>query len=412
MNLAEALEKAWPHALWGLVRGAGERAWSKGLRLYLVGGAVRDLLLGRPSLDLDLVVEGDALALLPDLGWQGRLRRFPTFGTAKLVGEGWSLDLASARRESYPRPGALPRVGPGTLQDDLFRRDFAINALAVDLSPPSLGGLVDPFGGRQDLDKGLIRVLHERSFQDDATRILRAVKYAARFDFRMEARTRRFILRDKGYLETISGERLRRELVLILEEDMPEGALALAGRLGILGEISPGLKGDGWLGRKFSLARRQGWASPEVYLALLAYRMAPGEARAFLSRLHFPRAQARAIEDIQALKEQEKALTPRRLDTHQVCRLLAGYSGPAVQALALASPEAGIRRRARLFWEEWRYVKCSLGGDDLLLMGVKAGPKLGEYLRRLLEARLDGKVKDRAGEEELVLRWLSSGSAR
>lgn len=412
MNLAQALEKAWPHALWGLVRGAGEVAWRKGLRLYLVGGAVRDLLLGGPSLDLDLVVEGDALALLPDLGWQGRLRRFPTFGTAKLLGEGWSLDLASARKESYPRPGALPRVGPGTLQDDLFRRDFAINALAVDLSPPSLGGLVDPFGGRHDLEKGLVRVLHERSFQDDATRILRAIKYAARFDFRMEARTRRFILRDKGYLETISGERLRREMVLILGEDRPEGALALAGRLGILGEISPGLKGDGWLGRKFSLARRQGWASPEVYLALLAYRMAPEEARAFLSHLHFPRTQARAIEDIQALKEQEKALAPPRLATYQVCRLLAGYSGPAVQALALASPEARIRRRARLFWEELRYVKCSLGGEDLLGMGVEAGPRVGEYLRRLLEARLDGLVKDRAGELALALRWLISGSAR
>ena len=412
MNLAQALEKAWPLALWGLARGAGEVAWSKGLRLYLVGGAVRDLLLGRPSLDLDLVVEGDALALLPDLGWQGRLRRFPTFGTAKLLGEGWSLDLASARRESYPQPGALPRVGPGTLQDDLFRRDFAINALAVDLSPPSLGGLVDPFGGRQDLEKGLIRVLHERSFQDDATRILRAIKYAARFGFRLEARTRKLILRDKGYLETISGERLRRELVLILEEDMPERALALAGRLGIMGEISPGLAGDGWLGRKFSLARRQVWASPEVYLALLAYRMAPEEARAFLSRLHFPRAQARAIEDIQALKAQEKVLAPPRLAPYQVCRLLAGYSGPAVQALALASPEARIRRRARLFWEEWRYVKCSLGGEDLLGMGVEAGPRVGEYLRRLLEARLDGVVGDRAGEEELVLRWLSSGSAR
>jgi len=179
-----------------------------------------------------------------------------------------------------------------------------------------------------------------------------------------------------------------------------------------MGEISPGLAGDGWMGRKFSLARRQVWASPEVYLALLAYRMAPEEARAFLSRLHFPRAQARAIEDIQALKAQEKVLAPPRLAPYQVCRLLAGYSGPAVQALALASPEARIRRRARLFWEEWRYVKCSLGGEDLLGMGVEAGPRVGEYLRRLLEARLDGVVGDRAGEEELVLRWLSSGSAR
>src|SRR3989304_1183911 len=273
MNLAQVLEKAWPPALRGL--GGG-----KGLRLYLVGGAVRDLLLERPSLDLDLVVEGDALALLPDLGWQGRLRRFPPFGTAKLMGEGWSLDLASARKESYPQPGALPRGGPGTLQDDLFRRAFAINALAVDLSPPSLGGLVDPFGGRQDLEKGLIHVLHERSFQDDATRILRAVKYAARFGFRLEARTRKLILRDKGYLETISGERLRREVVLILEEDMPERALALAGRLGIMGEISPGLAGGGWAGGEVSLARRQVWASPEVYLALLAYLVAAGGRRA------------------------------------------------------------------------------------------------------------------------------------
>jgi len=412
MNLAQEVKKALPDALWGLVRGGGEAAWRKGLKLYLVGGAVRDLLLGRPSLDLDLVVEGDALALLADLGWQGRILRFPAFGTAKLLGEGWRLDLASARKESYPRPGALPRVAPGSLQDDLFRRDFAVNALAVDLSPSGLGTLVDPFGGREDLEKGLIRVLHEGSFRDDATRIFRAVKYAARFHFHLEARTRRLILRDRRYLETISGERLRRELVLTLEEETPEKALALADGLGVLEGVSPGLKADVWLTRKFSTARRRGWASPEVYLALIAYRMAAEDGEKLLSHLHFPRAQARAVEDIQALKAHEPALAQPRLARHEVYCLLEGYSVAAVQALALASAEASVRRRAHLFLEKLRYVKCSLGGEDLMGMGVKAGPKMGEYLRRLQEARLDGLVQDRAGELALALRWLTSGSAR
>src|SRR3972149_4491725 len=231
MEILSFLEKKWPPRLWDLVKGAGEAAWGRGMALFLVGGAVRDVLLGRPSLDLDLVAEGSALELLSSLGWEGA-RTYPRFGTAKLEGKGWTLDLASARREVYPRPGALPRVTQGSLNEDLWRRDFTINAMAVALAPPSLGELVDPFDGRADLEAGLLRVLHPKSFQAEATRMLRGVRYAGRFGFRLEGETERLLRRDLAHLDAISGGRLRRELGHILREGEPERALALGGELG------------------------------------------------------------------------------------------------------------------------------------------------------------------------------------
>src|SRR3990170_3534021 len=194
-KLTAALTTAGREALGALTRAA--RASS--LALYAVGGSVRDLLLTRPTLDLDLTLEGDATALARTV--TGDIADFrctvhPAFRTATLKGAGFRIDVASARAETYERPGALPTVRPGPLRDDLFRRDFTVNALALTLTGDLPGGLIDPFHGEADLEAGLLRVLNQASFRDDATRILRGARYEARLAFRFEPQTLRWLRRD------------------------------------------------------------------------------------------------------------------------------------------------------------------------------------------------------------------------
>ena len=202
-----------------------------------MGGPVRDLLLGRPAVDLDLVMEGDAATLAFEVAKElaGEVVSYRQFGTATVKVDQQRLDLVTARRETYLRPGALPKVTPSAIEDDLHRRDFTINAMAIRLSKPSPGQLLDPTGGMEDLERGLIRALHRGSFRDDATRILRAIRYGARLDFCLESDTKEWLLHalEEGILATVSANRLRREVGLILRGDRPVAILRQAGELGV-----------------------------------------------------------------------------------------------------------------------------------------------------------------------------------
>jgi tRNA nucleotidyltransferase (CCA-adding enzyme) len=189
---------------------------------WLVGGAVRDLLLGAGSVDLDVAIEGDARSVARELASRldGEAREHERFGTATVRAGGLTVDLASTRRETYPQPGALPEVAEASLDEDLARRDFTVNAIAASLAADRVGELRDPHGGRADLDAGVIRVLHPRSFADDPTRLLRAVRYESRLGFRMDPETER-LAREAiaaGALSTVSGARIRDELLDLLGE--------------------------------------------------------------------------------------------------------------------------------------------------------------------------------------------------
>ena len=171
--------------LWALITRLADLAADRASPLYIVGGRVRDLLLERPAADLDLVVEGDALELVRALALDqgGEAIVHPRFGTATYRNGTLRFDLATARTETYPRPGVLPDVRPSPIEEDLARRDFTVNAMALRLSPPDAGTLLDRFGSRQDVEDGLIRVLHDDSFIDDPTRIMRAIRYEQRLGF-------------------------------------------------------------------------------------------------------------------------------------------------------------------------------------------------------------------------------------
>lgn len=406
INLSSQIQEYLPQQLLELVNIAAQKTTRLGQRLYLVGGVVRDLLLGRPIFDLDLVVEGDALKLAEELArvTQERLTTHRHFGTAKLSYKDFSIDITTARRETYAKPGALPTVQPGTITDDLFRRDFSINAMAICLNRERYGELIDPYNGKHDLDHRLIRVLHERSFIDDATRILRALRYEQRLGFTLESRTLQLLQRDIPMLDTISNERVRYDLELILKEEMPEQILKRAHQLGVLQKIYPSLKGNGWLAKKFQEARQLIRKSPPLplYLSLLVYSLTETETEQFISRINPPKKLARALHDTLHLKKYLLELTEPSLKPSQIYLLLCEYTPTAIQANAIASDSSLIRQRLKLFLDKLRYVKPLLNGEDLKRIGIPGGPQLGEVLKVLHEAKLNGKVKTRRDEEKLV----------
>jgi tRNA nucleotidyltransferase (CCA-adding enzyme) len=407
MNLSRQIDEYLPRPLLELANEISRQAGTLGQKVYLVGGVVRDLLLGYPNFDLDLVVEGDAVNLaqhVTETG-QARLVAHKRFGTAKLRYDDFTLDLATARKETYARPGALPAVTPGDLNDDLIRRDFSINAMAISLATDSYGELVDPYQGRIDLDHHLIRVLHSRSFTDDATRILRGVRYEQRFGFEFEAQTADLLERDIPMLDTISGDRIRHELELILKEEQPELAIKRLGELGPLARFGPSLKGDGWIAEKFAKARRlkKPTQLPSLYFCLLVYSLNEREIEQFLVRLNMPARLSRAMRDTVRLKTRLPLLNTHSLKPSQIYYLLKEHEPLAIQANAIATESSTVRRSLQLFLTKLRYVRTALDGEELSKLGISPGPEMGRVLRILHNAKLDGEVRTRADEKKLAV---------
>jgi tRNA nucleotidyltransferase (CCA-adding enzyme) len=407
MNLARQIEQYLPRHLLELVNDISRQAAEQGQMAYLVGGVVRDLLLGYPNFDLDLVVEGDAVKLAQQVAEtsQAKLLAHRRFGTAKLRYENFTLDLATAREETYARPGALPAVTPGTLKDDLIRRDFSINAMAISLAPNDYGELVDPYQGKNDLEHHLIRILHPGSFTDDATRILRGVCYEQRFDFEFEAQTAGLLKRDIPMLDTISGDRIRHELEHIFEENRPELVIERLGALGVLHRLSPSLKGDCWIAEKFDEARRLKKPAqlPSLYFCLLVYSFSKKDIEQFLARLNIPAKLSRAMRDTLRLKTSLPLLDKPSLKPSGIYCLLREYEPLAIQANAIATKSSTAHRNLQLFLTKLRYVRTALHGEELKRLGISPGPEMGKVLQVLHKAKLDGEVRTRADEEKLAL---------
>jgi len=415
INLSSKMEKQLPTELVNFMRLAGKIAHDKGQSLYLVGGVVRDLLLAKPTFDLDLVVEGDAINLAHQLAQisHGKVVTHPHFNTAKLRWDKWSVDIATARSETYAKPGALPRVKPSTIENDLSRRDFTINAMAIHLSPGHYGELLDLHGGITDLNNRFIRILHEKSFMDDATRIWRGLRYEQRLDFQLETSTLKLLKRDISMLDTISGDRIRHELELVLREESPQKALRRAEELNVLQRIHPSLKGNGWLKEVFEQAQRL--FSPHLppvglYFTLLVYHLTSEQVGELISYLKLPRLLAQTLRDTISLKIQLQLLADPELNPSGIYRLLHGYSSHAIMANYLATDSPVARQNTRLFFSKLRYVKPALTGNDLKKMGIAQGPRIKEILHRLHEARLDGKITSKREEEEIVREWKTRKS--
>ena len=313
------------------------------------------------------------------------------------------MDLATARRETYARPGALPTVTAGTIEEDLGRRDFTINAMALGLSGRHNGQLLDPSGGLDDLTKGVVRVLHRGSFVDDATRIFRAVRYEQRLGFRLESETQRRLLDalDEGMLATVSADRLRHEIELILAEDVPVRTLLRAGELGVLHSLYTPLGRAEWI-RAFDEE-----AESLTLVAALAYMMSTEGAQAFVARLNMPSAWAGAVNGMARLASDVPRLEDPDLSPSMLYRTLEGCPMASIDALVRLTMNAVLRERLIDYSENLRFVQPILRGGDLIALGVTQGPEVGEILRRIRDARLDGEARTVDEERALVLRCLA-----
>ncbi len=380
-----------------------------GVDLFLVGGTVRDLLLERPSVDLDTVAvappEGFASALAGEVG--GEVLGESQFGTSKLrVGEA-VVDLATARRETYAHPGALPAVAPGAIDEDLARRDFSINAMAVPLFAGLRGELLDPFGGELDLQRRLVRVLHPNSFADDATRILRAIRYSERLEFALEASTAELLQHHLAYLDRIKGDRVRHELERIFREERAVAMLRSMRDNGVLRAIHEGLTvDDSTLAKLGELQAGAAPGGPLVFLAAIAYSMAPAAVDGLVARLNMDGVWSRVARDAARLGGMVERLSQPDLRPSEIHALLSGLDERAVIGASIAASQPTVARRLSRYEAELRHVKSELTGDDLIALGVPQGPRVGALLRELLAARLDGSVKDAEGERQLIFKCL------
>jgi tRNA nucleotidyltransferase (CCA-adding enzyme) len=388
-----------------------------GQDVYVVGGTVRDILLGEPGFDVDLTVEGDGVrfaeALARRLG--GRVRSHDAFGTAVVEhGDAERVDVVTARRERYESPAALPVVEPGTIDDDLARRDFTINAMAASLGTDDLGRLVDPFHGRDDLDARTIRVLHDGSFVDDPTRIFRAIRYASRYGFELDDQTLELARSaiEGGLVARLTPARLRDELVLLLDE--PQAAASIRR----LGELGPGSgratheEAAALFERLRELRDEYALAIPSWRLGLAALCRGRGEdAHPRLEELALRRQDAQAIAAAvsagpRLAEELREARSPA-----DVVALVEPYPEDApLMALALAD-----RPALRDYFERLRGVRLEVDGADLAGLGLAESPRVGEVLaelrRRKLNGELDGRDSELAAARELIAQ-CSAGSTR
>ncbi|MBN2147493.1 MAG: CBS domain-containing protein [Anaerolineales bacterium] len=441
INLAERLERALPPARLALLKQVAELAHSLHSALYIVGGFVRDLILEHPSLDFDLVVEGDAIALAQRLRrrFGGRLTTHGRFGTAKwIIAEQRSdlatqlgyrgqleelpeyLDLITARTEFYTYPTALPTVERSSIKLDLHRRDFTINTLALRLDGHHYGELHDHWGGFNDLRSGQVRVLHSLSFVDDPTRILRAVRFEQRFAFEIEPRTLDLLREAVTLLLRVSGDRLRHELEHILEEERRLEMLDRLHELRVLEALHPALQWDDWLRHrigKLSDHNNHGLdllaplfnTSPKVSKRILLRRLATclwlmrltlDRQQAVLGRLKIPvnqareiRAAARLWRDLPSLGQAIPSVVVSRLED---------IPSLAIYANCLATEDSLLCQVLRNYIERWRFVSSHTTGDDLRARGLPPGPAYREILTALRNAWLDDKIHTMKEEQEML----------
>ncbi len=412
-NYSELLEKSLDAARLDLLRIVRDEATQRGLPLYIVGGSVRDLVLGRRLNDFDLTVEGDAIKLAYSLASKhgGAVTAHAKFGTAKwflpenLKTDHNTLDLISARSETYKHPAALPTVKLGSIADDLRRRDFTINALAIRLDDPHFGELRDDLDGTEDLQKGIVRVLHPRSFIDDPTRMYRAVRYEGRYGFKIAEDTLALIPEARVFVEKLSAQRIRHELDLILDESNAVSILKRLDELDLLSVIHPALTNF----NQSNLAtlksddpalqnRNSRWLLWLMYLT-------DQEIEFINERLHFTADLLKILRSASLLNANLTAVVG--LKPSQVVELLESYSHKALEVVSSAVQNEEIRNILIKYLSEWWYLKPKTTGHDLKKRGIPPGPKYTEILRRLRAAWLDGEVKSEEEEKKLLTNLLS-----
>jgi len=429
MNVSNELNRTLPKKLMGLIKVIGREADKSNLSVFLVGGVVRDLLLGAANYDLDIVVEGDAIRFIEQLACkiQGKVVRHKKFGTGTIVMERpkwlplardesgkFKIDIASAREETYEKPAALPMVKFSSLKEDLYRRDFTINAMAVNINKKNFGLFIDFFDGKKDLKKAVIRVLHDKSFIDDPTRIFRAVRFEQRFAFKIENRTRQLIARAarKDMFSLTESRRIRTELILILKEEHPEKAIFRMRELHELRFIHRALS----LRRDISvtlnkLKKRVKWyktiCAPGkktdvwlVYFMVMLEKLSHREVSEVLEKFVFTRVESLKLKSYKAFAEEtvKKISVREEMTRSGIYTLLKPLSHEEILYVMAKVRTEKAKNRIENFFINLDNVTLKTKGHDIKKEGVNPGPRYAELLRCLLREKLDGKIVTKKDE--------------
>lgn len=441
-NLSGTLEKTLPPYRLQLLLDIAQIALEHHVALYIVGGFVRDLLLGFPSLDFDLVVEGDAIQLAEAVKnkFGGRVTTHKQFGTAK-----WfldkkdrpvrkkseahttrdelpaTLDFITARREFYSEPSALPIVETGSIKLDLHRRDFTINTLALRLDGRHYGKLYDFWGGYSDIRQGLVRVLHSLSFVDDPTRMLRAVRYEQRYGFRIGERTLQLLLEARDLLNRVSGDRIRHEIDNIIEEFRCIEMFNRLDELGLLKSIHPELNWDDWLQEKIRALDLPGsvWnvgysvksISVRIILVYTLWFMRQpwSQAEPITKRLRLPKTIKTIVRDACQLWEAQPRLAAGK--PSQVTDRLEEVHRLAIYAVYACTDSSLVRETLHTFICKWTKVKPTVTGHDLRDLNLRPGPRFSTILKLLKNAWLDGEISSKEEETELLEKLIKNDNA-
>jgi tRNA nucleotidyltransferase (CCA-adding enzyme) len=428
-SIAGIINKRLAPKVIALLRSLGAIGDQLGLNVYAVGGFVRDLLLGIENLDMDVTVEGDGIFFAECFAATCgcRVRSHPTFGTAVVIlSDGSKIDVASTRLEYYESPGVLPTVERSSLRHDLYRRDFTINTLAFCINNNRFGLMTDYFGGWQDIRKRTVRVLHNLSFVEDPTRVFRAIRFEQRLEFVIAPHTEN-LLRSTvrmGVVSKVSGRRLLNELVLILMEKEPLGAIERMAGLGLLPSIHPNLKFAPETGRVVHETAQvltwfrllylddpcQQW---QVYLLALCDGLRHEEFEDACRRLAVPgRVISRVFGQRRHALGMLEALQRRirrgpEIRNSEIYGWFRDLSLEALLYLAASANQEGVKRFVSLYLTRLRQVQCSLNGEALKSLGLLPGPEFRSIMNRLLAARLDGEICSHDEEHALAVKLIT-----
>jgi len=419
-NVGPLLNRNLPSKVASLLVQVGKIAEEKNFRVYLVGGFVRDLLLGVENFDVDLVVKDDGISfahyLVSRLG--GKITAHKRFGTAvAILPGGIKIDIATARKEFYASPAALPTVEKGSLREDLYRRDFTINAMAVRLNSKRYGELVDFFGGWRDLKERKVKVLHNRSFIEDPTRIFRAIRFQERYAFSMDKDTERLV-RDALRLKILghlSKQRIREEIIAILSEPQSKNAILRLDKLGILKSLHPKIRLSREIKKDLQmvkaifsrfapLLKEEDGKSWIIHFLILVQKLSILEVKNLCKNFGFSREQSRKIvKGRESLIEVIRRLKKSELKPSFLYRTLQGLPIEVFLFIVLKARSRLVERRVYQYLTRMRKVRIRTTGDRLKKMGYKQGPLFKKILQELLWAKLDGIVKSLSSETKFVI---------
>lgn len=422
-DLINKIMHSLPGRIQHTLRALGQAGDDLGVKVFAVGGFVRDLLLGIPNTDIDVTVEGDGILFADFFASRNgcRVKSHQKFGTATIIfPDDFKIDVASTRLEYYDSPGVLPTVERSSLKMDLYRRDFTINTLAVALSSDDFGRLIDFFFGRRDLKTKSIRVLHNLSFVEDPTRVFRAIRFEQRLGFRMAAHTEILIKNSirMNFLDKLGGRRLFNELVHIFAERDPHLAVERIAALGALHYIHRSLENIAAITLVFKesyqvltwfelLYQKQPYERWIVYLLALCTGLSTDEfietcVRLAIGQKFVERFCEARIEGVKALETISRSSRgrARSLLPSEVCSLLRGLPVEILLHL-MARADATARRQFSIYMTQLAAVETIIDGNELKNFGLQPGPVYREILAAILDARLDGRIESR--EEELAL---------